>query len=94
VPGGNRFGAEALRSVDQRRKFQIAVAMHARNRRPSRRVLAHEVGDHVLLELVLEVDDVVRDADRARDAARVVQVIERAAAAELDLTLILVVQLH
>src|SRR4029079_2688965 len=64
------------------------------DRRAPGGVLAHEVRDHVLLELALEVDDVVGDADLPRDAARVVKTVERAAAAEPDLSLLLVVELH
>jgi hypothetical protein len=57
-------------------------------------VLAHEVRDHLLAELTLEVDDVVGDADLGGDAPRVVQVVDRTAGAEADLPLALVVQLH
>ncbi len=68
--------------------------MRARNRRPPRDVLIHEIGDDGLLELALEVDDVVGDAQAPGDAACVVQVIEAAAAAVARLSLALIVQLH
>ena len=42
----------------------------------------HEVRDDGLGELLLEVDDVVRDADARGDAAGVVQVVDRAARPE------------
>ena len=99
MAGRDRASLERLGPLDERRELQVAVAVHARNRRPSRRVLADEVGHDVLLEAPLEVDDVVGDADRARHTARVVQIVERAAAPEADLSVIvsagrLIVQLH
>ena len=56
--------------------------MDAGDRRPPGGVLAHEIRDHRLGELLLEVDDVVGEPDPRRDAPRVVQVVERAAGAE------------
>ena len=53
-----------------------------------------EIRDDLLVELPLEVDDVVRDADAGGDTPRVVQVVDRAARPEADLSLPLVVQLH
>ncbi len=94
VPGADQPRPEAGRAVHQRRELQVAVAVYARDRRPSRRVLAHEVRDHRLVELLLEVDDVVGDAEAGRDPAGVVQVVDRAAGAELRLPLRLVVELH
>ena len=58
-------------------------------------VLVYEVVDDGGLELAFEVEDVVGDADCRGDAARVVQVVERAAASEaVGHALALVVQLH
>src|SRR5262249_18905844 len=85
---------EALGALDERRELQVAVAVHAGDGRPSRGVLADEVRDHVLLELVLEVDDVVGNADRPRGAPGVVEIVQGAAAAELHLALRLVIELH
>ena len=89
MTGGNRVGAEGLRALDERRELQVAVAVHAGDGRASGRVLAHEVRHDVLLELVFEVDDVVGNADRPSRAPRVVQVVDRAAAPEGDLALLL-----
>jgi hypothetical protein len=94
VPRRDRLGVEPLGPLDERGELQIAVAVHARDRRPARRVLADEVRDDVLFERPLEIDDVMRNADRGGDAARVIQVVERAAAAERDLAVRLIVQLH
>src|SRR5262249_45829445 len=81
---GARLGGKSHPTLDQRGELQVAVAVHAGDGRASRRVLAHEIGDDVVLELALEVDDVVGDADGGRDPARVVEIVERAAAAERD----------
>ena len=48
----------------------------------------------VSLKFALEVDDVVGDAEAPGDAARVVQVVEAAAAPIARLALALVVELH
>jgi hypothetical protein len=64
------------------------------NRGAARGVLADEIRHHLRAEPILEVDDVVRDADDGRDAAGVVEVVDRAAGAEVRLSLALVVELH
>src|SRR5262249_11822539 len=92
--GRDRVGAEAAGALDQRRELQIAVAVRAGQRRAPGRVLADEVRDDLRIELPLEIQNVVRDADCRRNAPRVVQVVERAAAAERRLAVALVVQLH
>jgi hypothetical protein len=78
----HEVGAEALGAGDERGKFQIAVAVHARNGRASGRVLAHEIRDDGVGKLALEIDDVVRDADACGDTPGVVEVVDRAAGAE------------
>ncbi len=45
-------------------------------------VLADEVRDHLIRELLLEIDDVVGDADPGGHAPRVVEIVDRAAGAE------------
>ena len=88
------LGAEAARPVDERGELQLAVAARARQGSPSGRVLADEIRHHLLVELPLEVQDVMRDVDRGRDAPRVVEIVERAAAAERSLSVALIVELH
>src|SRR5207245_1798680 len=55
------------------------IAADARNRRAPPSVLGDEVVDHVVPEPVLEIQDVVRDAELVRDELRVGDRIERAA---------------
>ena len=83
VAGRDRVGAEAAararRSVANFRSLlQCAQGIGVRPAAYSR----DEVRDDLLVELPLEVHDVVRNVDRRRDAPRVVQIVERAAAAE------------
>ena len=82
VAGRDRVGTEAAGPLGERGELEIAVAAGAGERRPSGRVLAHEIRYHVVVELALEIDDVVRDADRGGDTPCVGQILERAAAAE------------
>ncbi len=87
-------GAEAARVLGEGRELQVAVAVRARQRRPAGCVLLHEVRHDLLVELPLEIDDVVGDVDPGGDAPRVVQIVNRAAAAERRLALALIVELH
>src|SRR4029077_1899082 len=94
VTGGDRIRAESGGSISEGRKFHIAVAARAGERRPSGRILLHEIRDDLLVELTLEVENVMRDVDRGRDTARVVQIVDRTAAAERRLPVRLIVELH
>jgi hypothetical protein len=89
---------KALGARRQGRELQVAVAVHAGDRRPACRVLADEVRHDRLAELPLEVDDVVGNSDLRRDPARVVEIVDRAARPEAHLAIRvrprMVVQLH
>ncbi len=63
----------------------MVVAQRAGNRRAPGKVLADKGADHVLLEALLLVDDVIRNAQMLRHAAGIVHIIERTAAAGLGL---------
>ena len=84
VTGGHERGPEPLGPLGERGELEVAVAVHARDGRPAAGVLAHEVRDHLILELALEIHDVVRDPDARRHAPGIVQVVDRAAGAEAD----------
>ena len=58
----------------------MIVAQAARDGRASRKILLDERTHHVALEALLVIDHVIRDADGLGDAARVVHVVEGAAA--------------
>ena len=94
MAGRDSIGAESVRAIEQRGELQIAVAAGARQRGAPGGVLTHEIRDDVLVKLPLEVDDVVRNANRRGDAAGVVQIVERAAAAERRHAFGLIVELH
>jgi hypothetical protein len=61
----------------------VVVAERAGDRRAAGEVLVDEGTDHILLEALLLVDDVIGDAEVLGDAAGVVDVIQRTAAAGL-----------
>src|SRR5688572_885357 len=89
--------AEAAGAVEQRRELQIAVAMRAGQWGPARGVLLHEVRDDRLLKPLFEIQDVVREAEPRSHAARVIQVVERAAGSKMPAvrrTAVLCIQLH
>jgi hypothetical protein len=97
VTRGDPVGPQTARALQQCGEFQIAVAVRTRERGASRRILADEVGDDLRVELALEVQNIVRDIDRRRHAPGIVQVVERAAAAEMALAVGLrrkIVELH
>ena len=94
VAGRNGVGAEGGGAVQQMRELQLAVALHAGDRGATDGILPDERRDDRGIELPFEVHHVVRDAERGGRASRIVQVIERAASAELSFTRLLVVELH
>ena len=82
VAGGDRVRAEARGAVGERRELQVAVAVRAGQRRPPAAYSRTKFDDDLLVELPLEVQDVVRNVERRGHAPRVVQIVDRAAAAE------------
>ena len=60
-------------------ELEVVVAERAGNGRAPGEVLAHEGADHVGLEALFLVDDVVGNAEVLGDTARIVDIIERAA---------------
>ena len=78
-----RVGADAARGLEQLVELEMVVAERARDRRASGEILANKRPHHILLEALLLVDDVVGNAQVLGDAAGVVDIIERAAAAGL-----------
>ena len=94
VTGRHEIGVEALRPVQQGAEFEVAVAVHARDRCAPGRILADKVRDDLVLELTLEIDDVMGDANDGGGPTRVVKVVERTTATETAHALALVVELH
>ena len=73
--------AELHRPLKQAAEFHKAVASDARIRRASFAVFGKEIIDDCLTKEFLEIHDVMRDADDLRDAPRIVDGRQRAAAA-------------
>ena len=76
-----RDRAHALRHFEKLIELDEVVAERAGDGRAAGEIFADERLDHLILEALLEVDDVIRDAQELRDVAGVVDVVERTAAA-------------
>ena len=83
VAGGDAIGADGAGGLDECVELEVVVAERAGDGRAAVEILRDEGADDVLLEAGLLVDDVVGDAEVLGDAAGVVDVIQRAAAAGL-----------
>ena len=83
VAGGDAVGADGARGLEQLVELEMVVAERAGNGRAAGEILVDEGPDHVALEALLLVDDVVGNAEVLGDVARVVDIVERAAAAGL-----------
>ena len=71
MAGRHMRGAERAGLGEQVAELELLVAHHARVRRATGGVFAGEIIDDQPLELARLVDDIVRDAERMRHAARV-----------------------
>src|SRR5581483_7164788 len=80
VTGRQHVGADLACGNQKLIELQVIVAETARNRRTSGEILVHERTNHVALEALLMVHDVVRNAKLLGDVPRVVNVLDRAAA--------------
>ena len=78
-----RLRADAPRRLQQLVELQVVVAERAGNRRAPGQVLGDKRPHHIALEPLLLVDHVVGNAQVLGHAARVVHIVERAAAARL-----------
>ena len=81
MAGRHRVEAQRERPLEHRGELDLLVAAQARVGGAAGGVLVHEVLDHVLVEPLAEVPDVERDADHVGRPARVVAVLDGAAAA-------------
>src|SRR5207302_9235893 len=71
---------EACRQFIERSKLQTAVAGNTRNRRLAIQIAVDERLHYVALEFLFQIQNIERKAQLLRDATRVVNVIQRAAA--------------
>ena len=78
---GQHVGAEVLRHLHQVDELHALVAGDARHRRLALPIGIGERLDHRALEALLVVEDVVRNAERGRHAARIVDILTGAAGA-------------
>ena len=80
VAGGDALGANLARGHQQLIELHVVIAHGARNRRAAFEIIVHERLNHVQFELALEIHDVERNAQMLGHAARVVDIVVRAAA--------------
>ena len=81
VAGREQLRAEVLRGPEEIAELDRLVAVDAGDRRLAGDIALGETIDHLLLEAALVIEDVVGDADCARDHAGVVNVLARATGA-------------
>jgi len=81
VAGGDALRANAARRLQQLIELQMVVAERAGNRRAPGQILVDKRPHHVALEPLLLVDDVIRNPQVLGHAPRVINIIQRAAAA-------------
>ena len=79
MPSGDVPRVERVGLAQEVAELREGIAAHARDRRATGGVLAHEIADDVAAECALEVEHVVRNADARAHAARVIYGVERAA---------------
>ncbi len=80
MSGDEPIRADLARGCEQLIKFHVAVAERARNWRAAFDVIGDEWLDHILLEPIFEIHDVMRKLEMLGDALRVVYVVDGAAA--------------
>ncbi len=77
----DRVAGEPSGAFPERRELDLGVARGARDRRLPGQIGGDEGAHDVAAELLLEVEHVVADSQRPGDAARVGQIVQRAASA-------------
>ena len=70
----SRSKTEGISTTDEAVKLEVAVALDARVRRTTGRVIGHVRGDHITLEVLTEVEDMVFDAESVGDSSGVVDI--------------------
>ncbi len=81
VPGSHLPGPHRIGHLEETVELDVVVTERARDGRAAGQVLGHERLHHAFLELLLEIDHVVGNADLLRHAAGIVDIFDRAAAA-------------
>ena len=82
MPGGDLRSAHARSKIEKLIELDEVVAKRAGDRRAPVQIVVDERADHLFFEAILEVDDVIRNAQMLGDLACVVDIVQRAAAAD------------
>ena len=75
MAGGQAIGAQFLRQREQVGKLYPHVAANAGNRGSPVQIFIGEAIDHRITEAAFVVEDIMRDAERIGDAARVANIL-------------------
>jgi hypothetical protein len=94
VPRGDGVAAEGVGVGEEVAELRKGVAAHAGDGRAAAGVFRHEVGDDIAAEVVLEVEDIVRDAQPRGHGLRVADRVEGAAGAVGNGALAVAEELH
>ena len=81
MPRHQRRGPKLARGLQKIGELHALIAAHAGDRRLAREIARREIGDDRLLETVLVIQHVMRDAERVRHAPRIHNVPPSAAGA-------------
>ena len=81
MPRCQRGGAEIARRAEEIAELDRAVALDARDRRPSRKIVVGETVHHFRAEAVLVVENIMGDVDLRGDLSRVMNVLAGATGA-------------
>src|SRR5262249_45786227 len=81
MAGSHAIGSDPRGVFDEVMKLDVVVAQNARTRRFAPEIRVDERRDDGLFEILLEIKDVIRNAQLRRDTTRVPEIVERAASA-------------
>ena len=95
VPGHDHIAAQHLRALKKLAEFQIVVAVDAGVWRAPGKIAAHELLQDLFVEFILKIEHIKGDAELICHAARVRDVLQRAAGARAgDAGVVVGKQLH
>ena len=81
VAGRDALGADLACGEEELVELEVVIAERTGDRRAAREIVGDEGADDLVLEAVLGVDEVVGDVEVLGDAASVIDIINRTAAA-------------
>src|SRR5579859_898926 len=80
MSGGQALGADLARGDEKLFELHVIITERARNGRAAGKIVVNKRANHAIFKSLLEIHNVKRETEMLRDAARVVDVVERTAA--------------